>query len=329
MFSLGDSDAIPRSIVLIIDYSGSQHPFINTSIAAAKALVNKLGPLDRMAIVTDDVELLTDFTGNKNKLKDSLESPRRRSTEWSLPVEAGQSRLGQSKQYSALMATLKEAFSPEDERPIIIFQTDGDEALYLRNPIIVPSVTPGLPDDLRKESEKHVESALKAQRDRQREFSLNDVYLATQKSRATIYTVVPGFRLMGLSFDEQMKQLRAQLGPISTKVPFSPRKSADDRLARMGPESLKYEIDRAVRVQEALAVVATISGGWTEFLERPSQADDIYSRIVSDINRRYLVGYYPTNKEHDGKRRKISIEVRGHPEYTVMSRKAYYAPGPD
>jgi len=106
-------------------------------------------------------------------------------------------------------------------------------------------------------------------------------------------------------------------------------KRIDDNFARMGPEELRRGIDRAVKVQGALAKVATISGGWTEFLEQPSQADEIYSRIVSDINRRYLVGYYPTNKEHDGKLRKISFEVRGHPEYVVMGRKAYYAPDPD
>jgi len=59
--------------------------------------------------------------------------------------------------------------------------------------------------------------------------------------------------------------------------------------------------------------------------ESPAQANEIYSRIFSDINRRYLVGYYPTNKEHDGKRRKVAISVREHPEYIVMGRKAYYA----
>ena len=47
------------------------------------------------------------------------------------------------------------------------------------------------------------------------------------------------------------------------------------------------------------------------------------------MNRRYLVGYYPTNKEHDGKRRKLNITGRDHPEYIVMGRKAYYAPGSD
>ncbi len=45
-----------------------------------------------------------------------------------------------------------------------------------------------------------------------------------------------------------------------------------------------------------------------------------------DMNNRYVIGYYPTNKTHDGKRRTIKIEVRGHPEFVVWGRKVYFAP---
>jgi len=65
LFALGDKANIPRSIVLIIDYSGSQFPYISDSIEAAKILVDKLGPLDQMAMVTDDVELLVGFTSDR------------------------------------------------------------------------------------------------------------------------------------------------------------------------------------------------------------------------------------------------------------------------
>jgi hypothetical protein len=71
-----------------------------------------------------------------------------------------------------------------------------------------------------------------------------------------------------------------------------------------------------------------VSGGWADFLEVPAQADAIYSRIFSDINQRYIVGYYPTNKERDGKRRKIEFKVKGHPEYQVYGRLSYFAPKP-
>jgi hypothetical protein len=82
------------------------------------------------------------------------------------------------------------------------------------------------------------------------------------------------------------------------------------------------------KLQSALSVVATLTGGWTEFLETPDQADAIYARIFSDINQRYIVGYYPTNKERDGKRRKIRFEVKGHPDYQILGRRSYFAPGP-
>ena len=121
--SMGDSKDVPRSIVLVIDYSGSQLPYIQTSIDAAKMLVDKLNPKDRMAVVTDDVNLLVDFTRDKDLLKSRLES---------LKESALSGAVGTSDQYDALMATMTELFSPEDARPIVIFQTDGDELESLK-----------------------------------------------------------------------------------------------------------------------------------------------------------------------------------------------------
>jgi hypothetical protein len=92
--------------------------------------------------------------------------------------------------------------------------------------------------------------------------------------------------------------------------------------------SLAWQAQRTEKLQSALAGVAGLTGGWTEFLETPEQADAIYSRIFTDINQRYIVGYYPTNKERDGKRRKIDFQVKGHPEYQVYGRRSYFAPAP-
>src|SRR6185436_5502356 len=77
--------------------------------------------------------------------------------------------------------------------------------------------------------------------------------------------------------------------------------------------------------QKALAGLAKFTGTIPEFLEEPGQADEIYTRILTDIDRRYVIGYYPTNRLRDGQRRKVSIEVRNHPEYTVWGQKSYFA----
>jgi hypothetical protein len=72
--------------------------------------------------------------------------------------------------------------------------------------------------------------------------------------------------------------------------------------------------------------VAKSTGAWAEFLEEPDQADEIYSRVLQNIERRYVLGYYPSNRTRDGKRRSVSVEVRNHPEYNVVGRKSYLAP---
>jgi VWFA-related protein len=338
-FLLGDNRSLPRSIVLIIDYSGSQFPYIQNSVAAAGVLIDKLGPLDLMAIVTDDVEVLADFTNNKRELKKKLNTLLEKSrggNDGFLGIGGTRRQFGKSAQYSALMATLKEAFDEEDQRPIIIFQTDGDEAEYLRNSIIVPTLPPDLPPELVAKVQNEIEQKRQLQRSSMTEFSLEDVYGTVEKSRATIYTVVPGAKLIGLTPEQQLATLMAEderainemLPTLSKKAreAFIERQEARKKVAPI--QVLRMRAEESAKLQEALAAVAPLSGGWTEFLEQPAQAQGIYSRILSDISQRYIVGYYPTNKERDGKRRRISFEVKGHPEYTVLGRRSYYAPSP-
>jgi VWFA-related protein len=332
MVSLGDKASLSRSIVLIMDYSCMQLPFLRTSVAAAKTLIDRLGPADRMAIVTDDVEVLVDYTNNKGRLSAGLDVLLKRATLGGYTLFPRQDEnphmpIGRGLQFSALMAVLKEAFDDEDVRPIIIFQTQGSEAHVLQNPIPMPPIPAGLPRDLQREMEESQKHLQEYMRRHKREFSLNDLYKAAETSRATIYTVTPGFRLLGLSSEEQMERMRAW-NEREAALPWMSRQTRKT-LATLPTEILKWQAEDTVNLQAALATLSTITGGWIEFLDQPTEADEIYSRIFSDITRRYLVGYYPTNKYHDGKRRRISITVRNHPEYVIMGRKAYYAPGPE
>ena len=335
-FLLGSNTSVPRSIVLIIDYSGSQFPYIQNSVEAAKVMIDKLGTRDRMAIITDDIEMLCDFTNNKAELKKNLDVliERSRGKKGFLGLGGKNRRLGLSAQYSSLLATLKEAFDAEDQRPIIVFQTDGDEAKYLRNSIIVPTVPPNLPPEWIAAAQTDVEAQRKLQRDGMTEFSLDDVYRAVEKSRATIYTVVPGTKFTGLTPNQQIERIRvdderatSEWLPTLSKGAREAFKARDEARKRVTPvQALIYRAEEYAKLQSALVELSSLSGGWTEFLETPTQAQAIYSRIFSDINERYIVGFYPTNKIKDGKRRKFNIEVKGHPEYTILGRKSYFAP---
>ena len=161
-----------------------------------------------------------------------------------------------------------------------------------------------------------------------------DLLTTAEKARATIYSIIPGIRLAGLSEDEQLKR---------AKTDRENRMAANAELRRLkgvpGPNlGLMATISDAnlhryaatwVRMQLALVGIAKYTGGWSDFLEQPEQANDLYTRILNDINKRYIVGYYPINRTRDGRRRKVNLEVRGHPEYIVWGRKTYFSPEPE
>lgn len=312
--TLGDDAArLPRSIVLIFDRSDSELPYLESSIEAARTLVNQLTPSDEMAIVTDDVELASGFTKDKKKLKQTLDALKK------LTLTGFHTR---SMQFSALLATLRELIDTRTKRPIIILQTDGDEVLRL---------SPTAPQ-------------------RPSNYDMDTVYAEVEKSRTRIYTVVPGQRLTGLPKDEVARRVTlmmemARLARARNKdmwygyerlppkpsnnpqsqIPEEFLKQMRENLRERAAKQFELACENWVLAQTAASRVAELTGGWTSFLEKPEQAGDIYGRILADINHRYILSYYPTNKEPDGKLRSVRIEVRGHPEYSVTGRTSYYA----
>ncbi len=293
-FSLGDGARLPKSIVLIIDYSSSLLPFIETSVESAKILVDKLLPGDRMALVTDDVEVLADFTTDKKLLKEKLDL---------VKASALGKRVGRSLQFSALYATLNELLDDE-ARPIVIFQTDGDEISTLRKD---------------EKDEQRIEMPSIRRTHSRREFSLGDILKATERTRATVYTIYPGVRYLGVNDDQRVAraatEIERRLRLIERPMPGKPQSSF-----------LKAYAEMIARRQLIFAGIAKFTGGWDEILETPEQANDVYTRILSNINDRYVVGYYPTNDAKDGKRRTVRIELAKKSKYRVWGRKSYIAP---
>jgi hypothetical protein len=168
--------------------------------------------------------------------------------------------------------------------------------------------------------------------EQKREFGLRDVYQAAERSRATIYTVVPGVQLIDRTPEEQLTQMKKFVAQIDEGMAhLRPEVRAKvianrERQQIFSDANLMAEAKSRALIQGALAGVAERGGGWTEFLEQPEQADRIYNRILADISRRYIIGYYPTNKQQDGKRRKIKFEIKGHPDYHILGRNSYFAP---
>lgn len=298
MFSSGGETAsLPRSVVLIIDSGPANASYLKESIEAAKLLVDKLNPQDKMAIVTVDVKLLTDFTTDKTLLKKTLDS---------LKIDM---HLVGGREFDALLAVLNEMFTAEDSYPIIIFQGDGSQAIWLKTDEDAPYPVSKSTRD--KSGMKWGGEMLN--------FGFSDVKEAIEKSRATIYSIVPGIRFLGFSKEEQKTR---------AKISFENTYRALGGNEKYLPEAMRelqgVEAERRTAGQTAMFKVAELSGGKTGFIEKPEDAETVYSTIFNLISTRYAIGYYSTNQAQDGRRREVKIEVRNHPEYMVTGRKAYF-----
>lgn len=285
-FALGDDALVPRSIVLIIDYSGSQRYYIDTSVEAAKTLIDKLNPRDKIAILTDDVKLLSNFTTDKELLKKRLDA---------LKTLSANKSYGASLQYTALLAALKNMFGKQDARPIVIFQTDGDEFSWVQR----------------------------------KTFTFQDVLRAAERSQATVYSIIPGEKFVGAKKREQrefaaLEIQKTESANRSQSSSFAAA-SGSDAVRRLPEDVIEAYVKTTLKQQTQLEQIAKMSGGFADYIRTPNEAGAVYARIFQRINDLYLIGYYPSNQTRDGQRRTVKVEVRGHPEYSVSGLKIYAA----
>jgi len=302
LFAYGENAKLPRSIVLIF-YNGFESAYtVKNSIEATSALIDKLASQDKMAIVTHDLKLILPFTKDKNLLKTTLKglSPNL------------QSNIEDRRDYGTLMAVLNEVFDETDVRPIVIFQTNGREIYGLKP----DSDTPSVAESARKTFTKF--------QDGERNYGFSDIKDSIVKSRATIYSIIPAMRFVGLPREEQLRRAK-----ISIEA-WKQRAHGETSSSRIADAVEKYqsaEVFNYVSEQTGMIEVAKLSGGYTEFIEKSEDAVKVYSTIFAVINNRYTIGYYPTNQAKDSKLRRVKITVRGHPEYMILGRESYFAPG--
>lgn len=109
------STATPFNLVLLLDVSGSVEERIDFIRKAARNFINTTSAQDKLAVITlrDDVQVLSNFSGNKRALSDSLDT-----------FDAG----GGTALYDALAFTLVETLRPlRGERTAIVVLSDGDD----------------------------------------------------------------------------------------------------------------------------------------------------------------------------------------------------------
>lgn len=211
-------------------------------------------------------------------------------------------------EFEVLLAVLNEMFDEQDRQRIVIFQSSGIHAMWLKqdkeHPYPVSYST-------------RYNSGMKyiGEEKAMQKFGFSEVKEAIERSQATIYSVIPGIKFLGFSEKEQL---------VRAKITITDRAKFFGWNVSPTIERQYTEAESTAAGQTAMFKVAELSGGNAGFIEKPEDAENIYSDIFTVIKNRYVIGYYPTNQSRDEKSRNIKIEVRNHPEYNVTGRKTYF-----
>ena len=320
VFAASENSRIPRSIVLVIDTSLLQFPFLKMSTDAAKTLVDKLRPDDEMAIVTADLILHSDFTADKTLLKATLNEVEKRGIEYASWYRRGARKddqgyehalnIGRGGQFETLLAVLNEMFDDKRKQRVIIFQGDGGHMIWLKPDKNLPypvSHTTRMNSGMKYSGE----SAIK-------KFGFGEIEEAIEVSRVTIYSVILGIRFFGLPKRERAN--RARISWAKVNEAFGWKTDYPAEMTRMFEDR---EENVRTAGQAAMFKVAELSGGNTAVMEKPEDAGRIYADILGVIESRYVIGYYPTDGVPSERRRSVKVEVRGRPDYTVTTRSHY------
>src|SRR6266571_2557566 len=83
------------------------------------------------------------------------------------------------------------------------------------------------------------------------------------------------------------------------------------------------------RPQRQLEQLSETTGGYAYFPTDPDKWRETMSTIVQEVSEHYTIGYYPSNQTHDGRWRKVKVEVtktnQDKAKYFVRTRSGYYA----
>jgi VWFA-related protein len=288
----------PFEVALLLDTSGSTRADIGLIRRAARAFIDGLRPGDRVAIVAFNspdggpqglptVEVLAGLTEDREALQDALED---------LGASNG------TPYYDALRLVAAEVFreSPREEvrgRRAVVALTDGVDSASegdfaeARSRIQMTNVACYF---IQVNTEEFVEDRLL--RDCQ-EFGTLRLSRAQLERYRRIF--VP----------------RAEAGTFSDFCQMGP-------FERMQISRSLYELAR-----REMNDLARASGGKTFAAASLRDARAAFAQVAAEIGTQYSLGYYSTNKAHDGRFRTIRVEVRGAGQGAqVRAREGYYAP---
>ncbi len=109
-------------------------------------------------------------------------------------------------------------------------------------------------------------------------------------------------------------------------------KEADVQLYAMGiydPIGARSRTPEELNGPSLLSEVTEMTGGRVFPVENLNDLPDVAAKIGMELRNQYVLGYRPSNRQHDGRWRKVKVKLRppkGLPPLNVYAKTGYYAP---
>jgi VWFA-related protein len=262
----------PFELVLILDTSFSTQQDMELMRQAAKGFIGEIGSQDRVAIVqfSHDVELLADFTSDRNKLTRALNQ-----------VGSGRQIPGSSVYDALILAISKELLGTNKTRKAVLMLSDGVDS---------SSVTTyqRIKDELERagagfyfielDTEKYTENGIV--RDRTDPERLN---FSKQQLQKFYRAFKQGNRLDEARYNNHWL------------LSVEERREVNRGLYRLARQELREIADR--------------TGGEVFPTRRIEDLTNSYRAVIERLRTLYSIGYYPNRSEPDGKWHQLRVET--------------------
>jgi Ca-activated chloride channel homolog len=116
------------------------------------------------------------------------------------------------------------------------------------------------------------------------------------------------------SFDQLLENVR-RLDTIVLPVYLDTEKEANPRSTPPGAYSI---------ARDQLAMLAAESGNTMYRAAKLRDLNKVYAEVIRDLSTVYSIGYRPANRVHDGAWHTVTLQLPGHPEMEVRSKRGYY-----
>ena len=340
----------PFHVVLLIDTSASTEEKLVQIQRAAVAFVNQLSPQDKTKVISFDEELrdLNEFTSDKEMLRAAI----------------GNTHSGHgTRAYDAVQMAL-DVLRPIQERKAIVIFTDGvdwhSESSTFESTIHDLDESGIIVYPIRFDTRVETERLARKQQQETNGSSLPTSDIIRQPPNGTTPTTFPSdepFPTKGIPRSplpipppsvifgrgNSIPPGSSPPDPFPDSDPQSGRtdpRSSGRRTGRDDPrmgrdpgtindrrrdDSLSAMLDSLYLMADSyLKELADRSGGQVYRADTVSALPQAFAAIAAELRTQYLLGYYPTNREHDGAYRKIQVKT-SRKDIAIRARPGYRA----